>query len=173
MAKDKKKEDRGYFSGVFLAYGILVLHVALLILVGVAVVFFRGVVEYMPWILGGGALLVIASGVFFYRKIKKNGEQLREVLNDPVFRGRAVEVKLLGGVATVRLGQPSGIEPPDVISLEGGAPVQMLEDPETARLRHLEQLASMLDKGLLSPEEFERLKKELLGPQNPKAEIIL
>lgn len=166
MSKEKNKEDRGFASGIFLSYAILILHVLLLILVGVAVVFFRGVVEYMPWILGGGAALILISGFWFFRRFKQNTAKLREVLSDPVFRDRAVEVKLLGGMASVRLGQPRrevDHDFPQMIQLDESKRVMQLEDPEAQRMRRLDQLVRLLDKELISPEEFAQLKKEILG----------
>lgn len=164
MSKEKKKEDRGFFNGIFLSYAILLLHVLLLVLVGVSVVFFRGVVEYMPWILGGGLLLILVSGYFFFRRFRQNAEKLREVLSDPVFRDRAVEVKLFGGVASLRLGQPlPEMEQPQRLSLNQAQRVVQLEDPETQRMRRLDQLVGLLEKKLITPEEFAQLKKDVLG----------
>lgn len=160
---EKKKEDKGLFSGVMVAYLVLLLHVLLLVLVGVAVVFFRGVVEYMPWILGGGFALILLSGYLFFRKFRKNAEKLREVLSDPVFRDRAVEVKLFGGVASLRLGQPTASANSTEPILLDRVPVMQLEDPEAQRLRRLDQLVRLLDQGLISTEEFARLKDELLA----------
>ena len=167
---EKKKEDKGLFSGVMVAYLVLLLHVLLLVLVGVAVVFFRGVVEYMHWILGGGFALILLSGYLFFRKFRKNAEKLREVLSDPVFRDRAVEVKLFGGVASLRLGQPVASGNPAEPILLDRVPVMQLEDPEAQRLRRLDQLVRLLDQGLISPEEFGRLKNELLA--DPTMPII-
>lgn len=165
---EKPKEDKGLFTGVMVAYLVLLLHVLLLVLVAVAVVFFRGVVEYMPWILGGGFALVLLSGYLFFRKFRKNAEKLREVLSDPVFRDRAVEVKLFGGVASLRLGQPVASANSAEPILLDQVPVMQLEDPEAQRLRRLDQLVRLLDQGLISPEEFAQLKNELLaGPTMP------
>ncbi|OHB28732.1 MAG: hypothetical protein A2X84_06510 [Desulfuromonadaceae bacterium GWC2_58_13] len=166
MSQEKKKEDRGFVNGIFLSYAILILHVLLLILVGVAVVFFRGVVEYMPWILGGGTALVLLSGYLFFRRFHRNAAKLREVLSDPVFRDRAVEVKLFGGMASLRLGQPlpeSDRDHPQMIHLDGSQRVMQLEDPDAQRMRRLDQLVRLLEKELISPEEFAQLKKEILG----------
>ncbi len=168
MSNEKKKEDRGLFSGIFLSYAILILHVLLLLLVGVVVVFFRGVVEYMPWILGGGAILILISGFLFFRRFRRNAERLREVLSDPVFRDRAVEVKLLGGMASLRLGQPLPDDDRDydrgqMLSHDASQRVMQLEDPEAQRMRRLDQLVRLLEKELISSEEFTQLKKEILG----------
>ncbi len=166
MSTKKKKEDQGFFNSIFLSYAILILHVLLLLLVGVVVVFFRGVVEYLPWILGGGVALILFSGILFFRRFRRNAKKLREVLSDPVFRDRAVEVKLLGGMASLRLGQPlpdSDHERPQMLHLDDSQRVMQLEDPEAQRMRRLDQLVRLLEKELISPEEFSQLKDEVLG----------
>jgi hypothetical protein len=120
----------------------------------------------MPWILGGGAALVLISGYLFFRRFRQNTQKLREVLSDPVFRDRAVEVKLLGGLASLRLGQPradSEGERPQMIHLDESQRVMQLEDPEAQRMRRLDQLVRLLEKELISPEEFTQLKQEILG----------
>jgi len=167
-AEIKKEDQQGLYKGIWISYAILLLHVLLLVLVAVAVVFFRGVVEYMPWILGGGAALIVISGYLFFRRFRKNVQAIREVLSDPLFRDRAVEVKLFGGVASLRLGQPVR-EIDTAIPLDSGPPIMQLEHPETQRMRRLDQLMRLLDKGLITHEEFSQLKKELLG--SPPAEL--
>ena len=70
-AEIKKEDQQGLYKGIWISYAILLLHVLLLVLVAVAVVFFRGVVEYMPWILGGGEA-VITSYSIHYTKLYEN-----------------------------------------------------------------------------------------------------
>lgn len=162
MGKDETK-DRGFLGGIFLSYLVLLLHGLLVLLLGVAVVFFRGVVEYMGWILGGGLALIALSGYLFYRRIRKQGLSLRESLNDPVLRDRPLEISFLGGVASVRLGRPSGAG--EAVLPGAATPVHQIESPENQRLRDMARLVKLLDEGLINPQEYEQLKKDLLsGP---------
>jgi len=149
--------DTGIAKNIFVGYFVLILHVLLLVLLGVFVVFFRGLVEYMPWILGGGGVLLGVSGYLFYRRLKRSSKTLKETLDDHA-PNRPMEISLLGGLASFRVGTTqSG-------SVTMGAPLQ-LEDPETSRLRSLDRLADMYNKGLISKEEFELLKKDVLQPK--------
>ena len=104
--KTGKKEYSGLFNSVFMAHFILFLHVVLIAGIGFLVLFFRGVVFYMPWIVLGGTVAVLGSGYLFYRRAKKEGKSLRELLSLPMFRGRSVEVSFLGGLASVKVNPP-------------------------------------------------------------------
>ena len=160
----KKKEGDGLVKSVLLAYFILALHVLLIAGMAILVLFFRGVVNYMLWILIGGIALVAFSLFYFFRRMRAEGRSLREMLKNPMFSGRSVEVSLLGGMATVKLGQPTKQFP----ALEGGSTINIpqLEDPETARHREiseLSELARLLEKDLITVDEFNKAKRRLLN----------
>ncbi len=156
----KKKNENGLFKGVMTAYCIVVLHVLLIAGVGLLVIFFQGIINYLPWIFLGGSALIIASVYLFYRRIKKQGMTLSETLNSPMFHGRAVEVSLLGGLASVKVGGGSGGAP----ALENNSSTQylQLEDPASVRLRDLTELANLLDKNLITLDEYNDLKHQIL-----------
>jgi hypothetical protein len=157
---DSPKEKTGLVKSVMLAYMILALHVALIAGLGLLVLFFRGFVQYMLWIFLGGAALIGYSGYRFWRRMKAEGKTLAEMLGNPVFRGRSVEVSLLGGIASIKLGKPEGsrmLSDEDV----GPAPRQ-LEDPETARIRELSELARLLEQDLITRQEYDTAKERLL-----------
>lgn len=160
MKADKMK-DKGVLSSVAIGYGIVLFHVVLVLIIGVAVIFFRGVTQYMTWILGGGLAIILLSGYYFYRRLKAGALDIKKVLNDPAFRGREVEIKLLGGVASVKMGAPTGnVNTP--LSLEAGATLHQLESPETLRMQELGRLVRMREDNLVTHEEYEQLKKDLL-----------
>jgi hypothetical protein len=155
-----KPPREGIFKSVALAHLILVLHVVLLAAVGLMVFFFGGLVQYMFWIFVGGALLLGVSAFFFYRRLKREGRSLAQSLNSPVFGGRSVEVSLLGGLATLKLGQPDNARQ---LTDAGRDSELRLEDPEVVRIREITALAEMLEKELITPEEFALAKQRLLG----------
>jgi len=159
MANQQKGEG-GLIKGIFASYLILVLHALLMLLLGLLVVFFRGVVEYMLWIVLGGLALIGLSAYFFYRRIKNRSGQFGTILNDPAFRDRPVEISFLGGLASVRLGN-RGQWGEGAAAIEGGQTPQ-LEDPEAVRRRELARLVLMLDKDLITQEEYDKLKRDLL-----------
>jgi hypothetical protein len=160
----KKKEGDGLLKSVLLAYFILALHVLLIAGLAILVLFFRGVVNYMLWILIGGIAIVSFSLYYFFRRMRAEGRSLREVLKNPMFNGRSVEVSLLGGVATLKLGQPA--DPLPALENDSAMDLPQLEDPETSLQReisHLSELARLLEKDLITVDEFNRAKRRLLN----------
>ena len=159
----KKKEDDGIVRSVLLAYFILALHVLLIAGVAILVLFFRGVVSYMLWIFLGGIALIILSALYLIRRMRAEGRSLGEMLRNPMFNGRSVEVSLLGGMATVKLGQPSR---PPAIEHDVAVDIPRLEDPDASRSREvseLAELARLLEKDLITVDEFNKAKKQLLN----------
>jgi hypothetical protein len=159
----KNKEGDGLFKSVLLAYFILALHVLLVAGMAILVLFFRGMVNYMLWIFLGGLGLIGLSAFYFIRRMRAEGKSLREMLRNPMFNGRSVEVSLLGGMATVKLGQSA--QPP-AIGHDEAIDVPRLEDPGTSRNREvsdLAELARLLEKDLITVDEFNKAKRQLLN----------
>jgi hypothetical protein len=126
---------------VLLAYFILALHVLLIAGMAILVLFFRGMVNYMLWIFLGGIVLIALSAFYFIRRMRAEGKSLREMLKNPMFNGRSVEVSLLGGMATVKLGQSS--QPP-AIGHDPAVDMPRLEDPDTSETGMFRILRSWL-----------------------------
>ena len=160
--KNVNNKGEGLFRSIMLAYMVLVLHILLMAALGLMVIFFRGVVQYMLWIFMAGALAIIISGYYFYRRMKAEGKTLKQMLSSPMLNGRPVEVSFLGGLASLRVGAPGHSQ-----QLESGNanPTHQLEDPETARIRELTELVRMLEKDLITREEYNQAKKTLLNPK--------
>ncbi len=159
---DKNKEGDGLVKSVLLAYFILALHVLLIAGVAILVLFFRGVVNYLLWILLGGIALIGFSVFYFFMRMRAEGKSLREMLRNPVFNGRSVEVSLLGGMATVKLGQSSQVP---AIGHDAAIDIPRLEDPGASRSREvseLMELARLLEKDLITVDEFNKAKRQLL-----------
>lgn len=158
----KNKQSDGLVRSVMLAYFILGFHVLLVAGMAILVLLFRGMVNYMLWILLGGIALVGISTFFFVRRMRAEGKSLREVLKNPMFNNRSVEVSLLGGMATVKLGQSSG---PPAIEHDATIDLPRLEDPDVVQNREvveLAELARLLEKDLITIDEFNRAKRHLL-----------
>jgi len=154
----KKKDGDGLMKSVMMAYLILVLHVVLLMGLGVLVFFFRGIIHYMPWIVLFGAAAILASGYWFYRRMKAEGRSLRDTLNSPLFRNKTVEVSLLGGLAQFRVGHSN--DPP---LLGGGRSdnTRQLEWSGESQVQELTELARLLQNGLITPDEYEQAKQKI------------
>lgn len=155
----KKKEDvDSPFKGVMLACFILVLHVILLAGVGVMVIFFRGIINYMLWILIGVTVIIIAAVYYIYRRMKEEGKTLKETLSSPMFSGRPVEVSVLGGLASFKIGRPGNMR-----TLGNDQPRQFLqlEDSSSMRIRQLTELADLLKNNLISQDEYNIAKHQI------------
>lgn len=145
-------------KSVMMAYLILVLHVVLLMGLGVLVFFFRGIIHYMPWIVLFGAAAILASGYWFYRRMKAEGRSLRDTLNSPLFRNKTVEVSLLGGLAQFRVGHSNGPPLLDDGRLES---TRQLEWSGDSQVQELTELARLLQNGLITPDEYEQAKQKI------------
>ena len=149
------------FKGVLLSYFIVLLHIILIFGLGVLVLFFRGVVNYLPWILACGGIVIIGSWYLWWQRVKKRGKKLTDSLKDPVFQGRTIEVTLLGGVASLKLGQPK--EGPPAIDYMESEGSKQLVDPAIVRAQELTKLAHLLEENLITTDEFLIAKKDLMG----------
>lgn len=148
------------FKGVLWAYIIVLLHVILIFGLGVLMLFFRSVVNYLPWILSSGGIVIIGLWYLWWQRVKKRGKKLTDSLKDPVFQGRTIEVTLLGGVASLKLGQPQRPPAIDYMETEGS---KQLVDPAIVRAQELTKLAHLLEENLITTDEFLIAKKDLMG----------
>ena len=156
--KPASNQKDGLFKSVMLAYLVLVLHVMLMLVLGLLVIFFRGVIQYILWIFLFGTVVVIVSGLYFYRRMKAEGKTLKQTLSSQTFAGRPVEVSLLGGMASFRVGMPG---PANGLETRTVGPTHQLEDFKTSQLRDLTQLARLLEDDLITRDEYDEAKKNL------------
>ena len=160
MLFKQKKEGESLFKGVMLAYMVLVLHVVLLVGIALLIIFFRGIINYMLWIFLGVSAIIIISVYLVYRRMKKEGKNLKETLNSPIFGGRPVEVSILGGLASVRMGRPSNSLP--ALGNDPSKQILQLEDANSIRIRELTEIARLLEKNLITQDEYNRIKRQIL-----------
>lgn len=160
MGLKTKSNSDGLFKSIMLAHVILFLHLIFFAALGLLVVMLSGMMQYMFWILLGGMSLVGLSGYLFYRRLRREGKNLSDALKSPMFRGRAVEITLLGGMATFKLDKPRLSK---FDELEGELPPLQLEDSETSRIREINTLAQLLEKELITQDEFTKAKQRLLN----------
>jgi len=159
--KIPQKDREGLFGRVLLAYFILIMHVLLLAGIILLVLFLRGVTQYTLWIFLTGAATIVISGYLFYRRMKAEGRTLKEMLNSPMFGGRAVEVSLLGGLASFRFGRP---ESPPAIDFDAPPVVPQIEDQNSTRVREISELARLYENNLITLEEYNKAKHQLFKP---------
>lgn len=160
MFSKKTKYSDGIFKSILFAHLILFLHLVLFAALGLLVVFLSGMMQYMFWVLLGGMAVVGLSAYLFYRRLRKEGKSLGDTLRSPIFQGRQVEVSLLGGMATLKLDQS---DTQKAIEADHREPPLQIEDPEMARVREINALAQLLEKELITLDEFNNAKQRLLG----------
>jgi hypothetical protein len=156
------EKNEGVVKSIFIAYSILLAHLILLAALGLLVLFFRGVVNYLTWIFLGGAAIIIASGFYFIRKLKKEQKTLREILLLPEFAGKDIEIRLLGGAASFKMGSGKSSDGSNAADNPAKHYMQ-LENPVKSRIENLGELSRLYENKMISREEYEDLKKELLG----------
>lgn len=156
--KTKEKEDK-HFKSVLMAYFILVLHVILIAGLVLMVIFFRGIINYMIWIFLGGLIAILASGYHFYKRMKMEGKTLREILNSHRYSGRSVEVSVLGGLASLKIG--GAHHNPPAIDTNHSGHLPQLEDPESIRYKEFSELVRLLENDLITLEEYNKFKEQI------------
>ena len=154
----KKNDGDGLMKSVMTAYLILILHVILLVGLGFLVFFFRGIVQYMVWIVLFGGLVILALGFWLFRRMRAEGRSLRDTLNSPLFRNKAVEISLLGGLAQFRVGPANG---PPLLDRPRAEDSQQLEWTGDPQVQELTELARLLQNGLITPDEYESAKQKI------------
>lgn len=158
MFKKRSKSDPdGLFKGVVVAHSILLLHLLMIAGLGLTIVFLTGLAHYMGWIVLSGMAILCLSAYLFYRRLRKEGKSLGEALRTPLFQGREVEIRLLGGFASLKLGKPSQ----QPIESGNDEPPLQLESPDRVRIREIAELAHLLEKNLITREEYDQAKRQL------------
>lgn len=158
MMFNKNKEDDRHLKSVLMAYLILVLHVILIAGLVLMVIFFRGILNYMIWVFLGGSAVIIASCYKFYKRMKREKKTLREMLSSPQSSGRTVEVSVLGGLASLKIGRPDNRPALDGRS---SGQVKQLEDPDTVRIKELSDLVRLLENNLITLDEYHKYKENI------------
>ncbi len=151
----KKYKGPTIFKSVLMAYFVLILHVALIALLGLLVIFFCGIVNYMIWIFLGASAVILSSGYYFYKSMKEQGKTFGEMIDTPLFRGREIEVSFLGGLATLKLGKPSDMPLID----NACASAKRLENHSDVLISGLWELAYLLENKLITLEEYNVAKQ--------------
>lgn len=131
----KKNEYPGLFRGIMLGHLILLLHVLLIAFVGVLVIFFHGIMTYLPLILISGLVLAGIGAYCLFRWMKARGKRLQDIMSSPALSGKSVEISLLGGVASIKIDSRSKDDAPPAIAPPAPTPLQ--PDQKTARVIEL------------------------------------
>jgi hypothetical protein len=147
------------FKGVLLAHMILLLHLVIIAVVGVMVLVLGGLARNLLWFFFGAAVLVILSALLVYRRIKSHGRYtIAELDNMTLLKDRDVEVRVLGGLVTFSI-----IRSRKRRAIPTSAPKDRLRltDPATHLIQEMSVLTDLLEKKILTPDEFRKAKRRL------------
>jgi len=160
-------------------YSLLIFLIAIPFILIVALVWLTGVLGFSAWIFAGFALLCLWIVWRVYRrwgqfksKVAAQNDEFQDLMREATKSGKDVEISLMNGVLTLRYQgqdrlahalpagrtQPLALEAP--LALEVAAAAVPLP-PERLR-EELEGFIKLRDDGVISPEEFDRLKASLL-----------
>ena len=160
MANKNKNQGESLFKAVIMTHLILFLHLLIIVGIVLMVIFFRSVTRHMLWVFLGATGLFMLSGLFIYWRIKSKGKKiLHDIESSSLFQGRSFEVSFLGGLASLKFGQPDDLKA--IGNLPSGEKLQ-LENPESEHIRELTELARMYEKDLITSEEYSRAKNQIL-----------
>jgi hypothetical protein len=124
------------------------------------VIFFRNITQHFLWIFLGAAVLFIGAALIIIRRIKSHGNKVfRDIEKSSLYQGGGVEVSFLRGIVSLKFGRPDGLK--TIENQSSGVNLQ-LEDPETVRIRELTEIVRMYEKNLITVEEYNRIKDQIM-----------
>ncbi|MCP4670084.1 MAG: SHOCT domain-containing protein [Desulfobacula sp.] len=155
----KNLNKSGLFKSIFTAYCILLLHVVLLAGIGVTIILFKGLYQYLPWVMGGIALLVMAISGFLYQRMKNSSAQIKDILAMPQFHGRTVEIKLLGGIASFKIAPDTHKQ---TLIDNNSSNTLMIENDINKTEQQILRLTTLFKKDIISKKEFDKAKQDII-----------
>lgn len=161
-------------SSVGLFYLIIVGLFAIPLLATFVVVLIQGVFDFRYVILGTGAI-VAGLAIFYtgklcyrlFRKIKQDGTMAIGHARERARRGESVQLQLLGGLFSLSYGGNNGNKNPKSIAYHDRDPL-LIEDMREKQaylidpVQQLKELSALKDEGVISEEEFRKLKDSLI-----------
>jgi hypothetical protein len=162
-------------------YSLLIFLIAIPFILIIALVWLTGVLGFSAWIFAGfaGLCAYIVWRVFrrwnaIKAKMAAQTGDFQDLMREATKSGKDVEISLMNGVFTLRytgahrLAQalPAGQGPPLALSAPEAFAAEAAEahawlPPERLR-EELEEFIRLRDDGVISPEEFDRIKASLL-----------
>ena len=158
-------------------YGLLAFLIAVPFVLIIALVWLTGILGFSVWIFAGFAGIctfavwrLTKKWSAFKARMAAQGSEVHDIMRAAAQNGKDVEVSLLNGVLTLRYRGQQGLDslPAAVVAppLALAAPAHLEGEAELfhpGRLREeLQEFLRLRDSGVISPEEFERIKASLL-----------
>ena len=107
--------------------------------------------------MAGIAVLVLTIAWLIYYRMKETSSSLSEVLGAPEFQDRAVEVRLLGGLASFEIKAKEHPLLPNHTGLSPYSDARLIESAADRAERKLLELNALYEKDLITQEEFEKV----------------
>ncbi len=159
----KNSNDSGLPRGIYIASIILLLHVVLLAVIGSMIILFKGMYQYLPWILGGLGILITATVWILYQRMKKNSSDIKEILSMPQFQNREVEVKFLGGMASFKISPETNHQTLIEHHALNNSNTPMIENGLNKKEEKIFRMKELFEKeNIMDKEEFEKAKQDIL-----------
>ncbi len=181
MKKDSPDASVSSWGNLANFYSLLIFLIAIpfFLIIGLSLV--AGILGASAYIFAVFAVFCTLGGWRLYRrwgvikaKMAAQGSDLQDIMRDAAKSGKDVEVSLMNGMLTLRYrGQdrlanalPAGL--PQRLALEAPpelevAPLEIHPSLAPERLREeLEEFTKLRESGVISPEEFDRIKASLL-----------
>ena len=162
-------------------YSLLIFLIAIPFILIIALVWLTGILGFSAWIFAGFAGLCAYIVWRLFRrwndlkaKMAAQTGDFHDLMREATKSGKDVELSLMNGVVTLRYtgahrlaqalpagsGQPLALAAPEAMEGEAAGPHSWLP-PERLR-EELEEFTRLRDEGVISPEEFDRIKASLL-----------
>ena len=163
-------------------YSLLIFLIAIPFVLIIALVWVTGILGFNAYIFGGFACLLAYLVWRVYRrwgvikaKMAAQTGDFQDLMREATKSGKDVEISLMNGIFTLRYTganrltqatlppgrpQPLALEGPGI--LEGEAPNPQAWLPPERLREELEEFIRLRDEGVISPEEFDRIKASLL-----------
>jgi hypothetical protein len=163
-------------------YSLLIFLIAIPFVLIVALVWVTGILGFNAYIFAGFACLLAYIVWRLYRrwgvikaKMAAQTGDFQDLMREATKSGKDVEISLMNGIFTLRYTganrltqatlpggrpQPLALEAPAILEAEASNPQAWLP-PERLR-EELEEFIRLRDEGVISPEEFDRIKASLL-----------
>jgi len=164
-------------------YSLLVFLIAIPFVLIIALVWVTGILGFNAYIFAGFAGLLAYTVWRLYRrwgaikaKMAAQTGDFQDLMREATQSGKDVEISLMNGIFTLRYAgahrldqatlpagrpQPLALTGPLTLEAEAAEPPRAWLPPERLR-EELEEFIKLRDEGVISPEEFDRIKTSLL-----------
>jgi hypothetical protein len=162
-------------------YSLLIFLIAIPFVLIIALVWVTGILGFNAYIFAGFAALLAYIVWRLYRrwgvikaKMAAQTGDFQDLMREATQSGKDVEISLMNGVFTLRYtgahrldqatlpgGRPQPLALAGPLHLEGEAEAHAWLPPERLR-EELEEFIKLREEGVISPEEFDRIKASLL-----------